>query len=56
MFDKLRDYGKTYHFDLPKTGVHRARFILEGVGCLRERCRSLGGDLTISVRDVTVDV
>ena len=32
---------------IPKTGAHRARFLLESVAALRTRLRSLGGELVV---------
>jgi deoxyribodipyrimidine photo-lyase len=41
-----RQFGKT-SFGFPKTGRHRAQFLLESLSDLRERLRSMGSDLLI---------
>ena len=47
VFDDRTFKGATYSFGFPKTGVHRARFLLESVRDLRERLRGLGSDLVV---------
>ena len=37
-----RHFGGTYHFNLPKTGPHRLRFLLESVSDLRQNLQKLG--------------
>ena len=37
-----RHFKGTYHFDLPKTGSHRAKFLLESVADLRNTLREKG--------------
>ena len=37
----------TWHFDFPKTGIHRAKFLLESVQNLRLNLRKLKTDLVI---------
>jgi deoxyribodipyrimidine photo-lyase len=49
VFDERVFKGKTRRFGFPKTGNHRARFILESVRDLRERLRERGADLLIRV-------
>jgi len=46
VFDERNYHGKT-EFNFPKTGRHRARFILESVKNLRVGLRQLGSDLII---------
>ena len=43
-----RHFGKT-EFGFPKTGIFRAKFLLESVADLRKNLRSLGSDLIIRV-------
>merc|ERR1719266_3047831 len=38
-------YRGTYHFNFPKTGPHRAKFIHESVSNLRENLKKLNSDL-----------
>ncbi len=42
-----RDFGETHVGGFPKTGNHRARFLLEALADLREGLRDRGGDLLI---------
>jgi deoxyribodipyrimidine photo-lyase len=46
IFDERTFLGET-RFGMPKTGKHRARFILESVIDLRENIQSLGGKLLV---------
>lgn len=48
VFDERVFKGKT-RFGFPKTGAHRARFILESVADLRNNLRRLGSDLLIRI-------
>lgn len=48
IFDERTFMGQT-RFGFPKTGKHRARFILESVTDLRENIRKLGGQLVVRV-------
>lgn len=48
VFDARTFKGKT-GFGFPKTGAHRARFILESVTDLRKQFRQLGSDLIIRI-------
>lgn len=41
-----RHFGTTPH-GFPKTGAHRARFLLQALADLRARLRALGGDLVV---------
>lgn len=45
-FDPCHFKG-TYHFDFPKTGPHRAKFLLESVADLRNTLRKKGSDLVV---------
>jgi deoxyribodipyrimidine photo-lyase len=49
-----RQYSKTLHYDFPKTGAHRAQFILESVAVLEQQLHHLGIPLLVSQGD-TVD-
>ncbi len=42
-----RNFGKTRLAGFPKTGAHRARFLLESLADLRQSLRRLGNDLVI---------
>ncbi|XP_045130719.1 cryptochrome DASH-like isoform X1 [Portunus trituberculatus] len=42
-----RHFKGTYHFNFPKTGSHRARFLLESVANLRNTLREKGSDLVV---------
>lgn len=42
-----RHFGKTLRYGFPKTGAHRARFLLETLADLRAQCRELGGELIV---------
>ncbi|XP_076463876.1 cryptochrome DASH-like [Babylonia areolata] len=42
-----RHFGGTYHFNLPKTGPHRLRFLLESVADLRQNLLKHGSDLVV---------
>lgn len=44
-----RVYRNTTSFGSPKTGFHRARFLLEAVADLREQLRALGSDLLVGI-------
>ncbi|XP_071079721.1 cryptochrome DASH-like [Haliotis cracherodii] len=44
-----RHYKGTYHFNLPKTGAHRLRFLLESVADLRQSLQSRGSNLMVRV-------
>ena len=46
IFDERAFHGKT-RFGFPKTGEHRAQFILESVTDLRQQLQSLGSDLIV---------
>ena len=49
VFDDRTYEGATGLFGFRKTGVHRARFLLEAVADLRRRLRDLGSDLVVRV-------
>jgi deoxyribodipyrimidine photo-lyase len=49
IFDPRKWRGTLAHTGLPKTGGHRARFILESVADLRKSLRAKGSDLIIRV-------
>ncbi len=49
IFDPRVFEGKTRQFGFPKTGGHRAQFILESVADLRANLRAKGADLLIRV-------
>ena len=40
-------YKSTWHFNLPKTGAHRAKFLIESAADLRSNLRKLNTDLVI---------
>nr|AWY11214.1 cryptochrome dash [Tritonia tetraquetra] len=42
-----RHFQGTYHYDLPKTGSHRAKFLLECVTDLKTNLQSRGSDLVV---------
>jgi len=42
-----RHYQSTYHFNFPKTGAHRVKYVLESVTDLRQTLRGRGSDLMI---------
>lgn len=49
VFDERVFKGKTHWFGFPKTGVFRAKFIIEAIEDLRNSLRSKGADLVIRV-------
>ena len=49
VFDERVFKGQTRWYGLPKTGVHRAKFIIESVADLRASLRELGSDLIVRV-------
>ena len=49
VFDERLFYGDTPRFGFRKTGVHRARFIIEAVNDLRKNLRQKGTDLVVRV-------
>lgn len=49
VFDERAFLGRTHYFGFPKTGRHRARFIIESVEALRQSLRRLGSDLIVRV-------
>ncbi|KAK7104365.1 hypothetical protein V1264_019096 [Littorina saxatilis] len=42
-----RHFAGTYHFNVPKTGPHRLKFLLESVTDLRQNLQKLGSDLIV---------
>ncbi|GJP43499.1 hypothetical protein CLOM_g2951 [Closterium sp. NIES-68] len=44
-----RCFSTTHYFGFPKTGAHRARFLLESVADLRARLQAVGSDLIVRV-------
>lgn len=63
IFDPRTFGAKTRKFGFPKTGSHRAKFILESVAELKSNLRSRGNDLLIRIgkpeeilRDLTLEV
>lgn len=58
VFDERTFTGETM-FGFPKTGVHRARFIIESVQCLRRQLRRIGSELIVRTgrpEDVIFDI
>lgn len=49
VFDPRTFGGKTRQFGFPKTGSHRAQFILESVADLRDKLRLKGADLLLCI-------
>ena len=46
VFDRAH-YSGTWHFDLPKTGIHRAQFIRDSVVDLRDSLSKAGSNLIV---------
>lgn len=42
-----RQFAQTTHYSLPKTGSHRAKFLIDSIKDLRFSLRDLGGDLIV---------
>jgi len=49
IFDERVFKGKTRKFGFPKTGAHRAQFVIEAVTDLRDSLRARGSDLIVRV-------
>jgi len=49
VFDERVFMGRTCWFDFPKTGVYRAKFIIQAIEDLRSNLRQLGNELIVRV-------